>query len=80
MAAVTMYESEIPLIGRSNYNSNRDNINSQYTGADYTTKQGVVQFKVNKNVPLFNVTSEEELDTRVLWKLYLLSPSAGREA
>ena len=40
-----------PLVGKYHLDHNRDNIDCQYAGAGYSTKQGVVHFNVGDDAP-----------------------------
>ena len=58
-----------PLVGKYQYamrgiedREDRQDINSQYAGAGYTTKQGVVELNVENDVPLPETMTEEQSD------------------
>ena len=59
-----------PLIGKYQADDDRENINSQYAGAGYTTKQGVVHLNVEDDAPPLKTMTEEESDAYVVGVIF----------
>ena len=54
-----------PLIGKSS-GSKGDHIEFQYTGAYYTTRQGVVHFNIDDDTPAPRAMSDKELEAQIV--------------
>ena len=59
-----------PLVGKYHSDDDRDNIDCQYAGAGYITKQGVVHFNVNDDAPPLKVMTEEQSDAHVVGDIF----------
>ena len=58
-----------PLIGNSG-GSEGDRIECQYTGAGYTTRQGVVYFNIDDDTPDPRAMSDEESDAHIVGVIF----------
>ena len=59
-----------PQVGKYRPDDNRDCIDSQYAGAGYTTKQGVVHFNVGEDAPPLKPMTEEQLDAHIVGVIF----------
>ena len=59
-----------PLVGKYHSDDNRDNIDCQYAGAGYSTKQGVVHFNVGDDDPPLNMMTKEQSDAHIVGEIF----------
>ena len=59
-----------PLVGKYCPDDDRDCIDSQYAGAGYTTKQGVVHFNVGDDAPPIKNMTEEQSDAHIVGVIF----------
>ena len=59
-----------PLVGKYHPDNDRDCIDSQYAGAGYKTKQGVVHFNVEDDAPPLNTMTEEQSDAHIVGVIF----------
>ena len=68
----------MPLIGNSSV-SKGDRIECQYTGAGYTTRQGVVHFNIDDDTPAPRAMSDEELEAHIVGIIFAQNFSLNKD-